>query len=171
MLASALRHELQSSRAGAAQRLRLSVTIPRTGCCNTAKDGGSNCRLSMTTTILKLPNDVGRAIVESGAVFCCPLLGTHAFIRYASDRGVDITRERLGLLERLQLFAPVFRVKTPPDEVSNLLSPPIPRTIGLSMAGLGIRQTPMQHMKYPHSMTKTAKVTIRFFNLTSWASS
>ena len=63
--------------------------------------------------LLTIPDNAGRAIVESGAVLACRLLGTDAFVRFCSKRGLKINRERLIRLERLRLFAPVFRVRTP----------------------------------------------------------
>ena len=74
--------------------------------------------------LLVIPDEVGRAIVESGAVLACRLLGTDAFVRFCSKRGLKINRERLIRLERLGLFAPVFRVLTPTD-VETLFDIPI----------------------------------------------
>lgn len=63
--------------------------------------------------LLTLPVNAGRAIVETGAVIACPLLGTDRFVKYCRKRGLSVDRERLIRLERLGLFAPVFRVRTP----------------------------------------------------------
>lgn len=63
--------------------------------------------------LLTLPVNAGRAIVEAGAVIACPLLGTDRFIKFCRERGLSIDRKRLLRLERLGLFAPVFRVRTP----------------------------------------------------------
>ncbi|MET0003333.1 MAG: hypothetical protein ABW087_06870 [Candidatus Thiodiazotropha sp.] len=63
--------------------------------------------------LLTLPVNAGRAIVEAGAVIACPLLGTDRFIKFCRERGLSVDRERLLRLERLGLFAPVFRVRTP----------------------------------------------------------
>jgi len=63
--------------------------------------------------LLTLPVNAGRAIVEAGAVIACPLLGTDRFVKYCRERGLSVDRERLIRLERLGLFAPVFRVRTP----------------------------------------------------------
>ncbi|RDH87701.1 MAG: hypothetical protein DIZ78_03870 [endosymbiont of Escarpia spicata] len=63
--------------------------------------------------LLTLPVNAGRAIVEAGAVISCPLLGTDRFIKFCRERGLSVDRERLLRLERLGLFAPVFRVRTP----------------------------------------------------------
>lgn len=68
--------------------------------------------------LLTIPDNAGRAIVESGAVLACRLLGTDAFVRFCSKRGLKVNRERLIRLERLGLFAPVFRVLTPNDEAA-----------------------------------------------------
>ena len=68
--------------------------------------------------LLTIPDNAGRAIVESGSVLACRLLGTDAFVRFCSKRGLKVNRERLIRLERLGLFAPVFRVLTPNDEAA-----------------------------------------------------
>ena len=65
--------------------------------------------------LLTLPANAGRAIVEAGAAIACHLLGTGRFVQYCRERGLSITRERLIRLERLGLFAPVFRVTTPEE--------------------------------------------------------
>lgn len=63
--------------------------------------------------LLRVPIGVGRAIVEAASLRACPLLGTDRFLKFCADRGLRIDRERLLRLERLGLFAPVFRVCTP----------------------------------------------------------
>ena len=63
--------------------------------------------------LLTIPDNAGRAIVESEAVLACRLLGTDAFVKFCSKRGLKINRERLIRLERLGLFAPIFRVRAP----------------------------------------------------------
>lgn len=62
---------------------------------------------------LALPPGIGRTIVKEGALIACPLLGTEKFLKFCKDRGLSLKRERLIRLERLGLFAPVFRVRTP----------------------------------------------------------
>ena len=76
------------------------------------------------TDLLTIPDNAGRAIVDSGAVFACPLLGTDRFVRFCRDRGLDLDRERLIRLERLGLFAPVFRVRTPNNTAAQFRVPP-----------------------------------------------
>ncbi|MDE0058836.1 MAG: hypothetical protein OXI22_05055 [Defluviicoccus sp.] len=78
----------------------------------------------MTADLLTVPLHAGRAIVETGAVFACPLLGTDRFVRFCSDCNLAISRERLIRLERLGLFAPVFRVKTPRKATRQFRIPP-----------------------------------------------
>ena len=78
----------------------------------------------MTEALLTVPLHAGRAIVEAGAVFACPLLGTDRFVRFCSDCNLEISRERLIRLERLGLFAPVFRVKTPRKGTGQFRIPP-----------------------------------------------
>ena len=84
----------------------------------------SNSKKTSNENLLTIPDQAGRAIVESGAVLACRLLGTDAFVRFCSKRGLKINRERLIRLERLGLFAPVFRVLTPTD-VETLFDIPI----------------------------------------------
>ncbi len=76
------------------------------------------------TNLLTVPNKAGRAIVEDGAMLACPLLGTGRFIRSCTHRGLAIDRRRLLRLERLGLFAPVFRVRTPRKETLPFHIPP-----------------------------------------------
>ena len=78
----------------------------------------------MTEALLTVPLHAGRAIVVAGAVFACPLLGTDRFERFCSDCNLAINRERLIRLERLGLFAPVFRVKTPRKATKQSRIPP-----------------------------------------------
>ena len=73
--------------------------------------------------LLTLPVNAGRAIVEAGAVIACPLLGTDRFIKFCRERGLSIDRERLLRLERLGLFAPVFRVRTPKKDTQPFYIP------------------------------------------------
>lgn len=73
--------------------------------------------------LLTIPVRAGRAIVESGALLACPLLGTDSFVRFCSARGLQINRERLIRLERLGLFSPVFRVRTPRSEAAPFCIP------------------------------------------------
>ena len=65
------------------------------------------------TNLLTISARAGRDIVEDAAVLACPLLGTDAFVRFARARALEIDCERLVRLERLGLFAPVFRVRAP----------------------------------------------------------
>lgn len=73
--------------------------------------------------LLTLPKHIGRKIVEIGATIACPLLGTDRFVSFCRDRDLSIDRERLIRLERLGLFAPVFRVQTPEKEASPFYIP------------------------------------------------
>lgn len=73
--------------------------------------------------LLNLPKNAGRAIVEAGAVIARRLLGADQFVQYCSERSLSITRERLLCLERLGLFAPVFRVTSPEEAVEPFYIP------------------------------------------------
>ena len=63
--------------------------------------------------VLSVPKNAGRIIVETGALFACPLLNTDSFVQYCTSRSLTINRERLIRLERLRLFTPVFRTFAP----------------------------------------------------------
>ena len=76
-----------------------------------------NEEATVDDNLLTLPIDAGRAIVETGAVIACPLLGTDRFLTYCRERRMAIDRERLIRLEHLGLFAPVFRVRTPDEDL------------------------------------------------------
>ena len=78
----------------------------------------------MADTLLTIPVGAGRAIVETAAMLQCPLLGTNRFVKYCTDRGLRISRERLVRLERLRVFAPVFRVRTVDEAQSPLTITP-----------------------------------------------
>ncbi len=83
--------------------------------------------MSKTTaakSFLTLPRKVGRAIVNKGALIACPLLGTDKFVQFCEARGLTVNRERLIRLERLGLFAPIFRVQTPPSKHRSFVIPP-----------------------------------------------
>lgn len=74
--------------------------------------------------LLTIPHNVGRLIVEDGAMLCCRLLGTDRFVQFCRKRGITIDRSRLIRLERLGLFAPVFRVRTPQQPTDEFHIPP-----------------------------------------------
>src|SRR5574338_1155865 len=74
-------------------------------------------------SLLTLPANAGRAIVETAAVIACPLLGTDRFVGFCRDRGLSVDQERLLRLERLGVFAPIFRVRTPDDDARSFSIP------------------------------------------------
>lgn len=74
--------------------------------------------------ILTLPHNIGRTIVKEVALIACPLLGTDSFLKFCKDRGLSLNRERLIRLERLGLFAPVYRVRTPKQAGQRFSLPP-----------------------------------------------
>lgn len=76
------------------------------------------------TNLLTIPHNVGRLIVEDGAMLCRRLLGTNSFMQFCRKRGIAIDRSRLIRLERLGLFAPVFRVRTPQHPADEFHIPP-----------------------------------------------
>ncbi|MBM9515281.1 hypothetical protein, partial [Desulfogranum marinum] len=70
-----------------------------------------------TNDILSIPLNVGRRIVEDEAVIAKPLLGTSVFLQFCKERNVNVSAERLLCFERLGLFSPVFRVRSPEQEL------------------------------------------------------
>ena len=83
------------------------------------------------TDLLTVPHNIGRIIVEDGATLCCQMLGTDRFVQFCRERGITATnqgitidRQRLIRLERLGLFAPVFRVRTPQQPTDEFHIPP-----------------------------------------------
>lgn len=71
--------------------------------------------LPTSAELLSIPRNAGRAILERGGVVTCRLLNTDRFLKFCRDRSLSLTRERLARLEQLQLFRPIFRVRTPPS--------------------------------------------------------
>lgn len=83
------------------------------------------------TDLLTVPHNIGRIIVEDGATLCCQMLGTDRFVQFCRERGmtapnqgITIDPQRLIRLERLGLFAPVFRVRTPQQPTDEFHIPP-----------------------------------------------
>ena len=76
------------------------------------------------TNLLTIPDNIGRLIVEDGAMLYCLPLGTDSFMQFCHKRGISIDRSRLIRLERLGLFAPVFRVRTPQQPTDEFHIPP-----------------------------------------------
>ena len=77
----------------------------------------------MPDNLLTIPAHAGRAIVKTGAVIACSLLGTDRFVTFCNERGLSIDRERLIRFERLGLFSPIFRVREPQEDVSPFYIP------------------------------------------------
>ena len=73
--------------------------------------------------MLRAPDGAGRLIVESAAILACPLLDTEKFVRFCRDRDLPVDRDRLLRLERLGLFAPIFRVRAPSGNQRPFLIP------------------------------------------------
>ena len=70
-----------------------------------------------------IPDGAGKAILKTGAVLACGLLGTREFVEYCDRRGLRVSRERLVRLEKLRMFAPVFRVRTATEAAQPLRIP------------------------------------------------
>jgi hypothetical protein len=69
--------------------------------------------------LLKIPRGIGAEIVRAGALIARPLLRTDEFIKLCSDCGLSISRDRLYNFEKLRIFEPVFRVRTPSGSSRN----------------------------------------------------
>lgn len=78
----------------------------------------------MPESLLTLPPNAGRKIVQTGALLSCPLLGTEKFVDFCRKRGLGLDRERLIRLERLGVFAPVFRVSPRETPTQPFFIPP-----------------------------------------------
>jgi len=76
----------------------------------------SNKKKNVNEKLLTLPDYIGQEIVYSGAVIACPLLGTDRFIKFCSERDLSVNRERLIRLEKMGLFSPIFRVRSPDQD-------------------------------------------------------
>ena len=76
------------------------------------------------TNLLTIPDNIGRLIVEDGAMLYCLPLGTNSFMQFCRKCGIAIDHSRLIRLERLGLFAPVFRVRTPQQPTDEFHIPP-----------------------------------------------
>ena len=74
--------------------------------------------------LLTVPMRAGRKVVAAGALLASQLLGLDAFVRFCKARSLDVSRKRLIRLERLGVFAPVFRVRTPKGDVPAFRIPP-----------------------------------------------
>ena len=85
-------------------------------CWNAKTKSKARMTNNSADNLLTLPHNAGQAIVEAGAVIACPVLGTDSFVDFCTDRGLAINRERLIRLERIGLFAPLFRVLTPEED-------------------------------------------------------
>ncbi|GJL67673.1 MAG: hypothetical protein NPIRA06_03080 [Nitrospirales bacterium] len=77
----------------------------------------------MSENLLTIPKDAAQKIIASSAIIACPILGTNNFIKFCRDRDLNINRERLFRLERLELFSPIFRVKTPEKDSPSFAIP------------------------------------------------
>ena len=116
-----------------------------------------------TDDLLTIPRNIGRSIIDAGTVIACPLLGTDKFVRFCKERGLSISRERLIGLERLRLFAPVFRVLTPEQDVPHLRFRPATIVIGLMKDGRGIPRVWIRIIRYLTTATIRTRDTIQSF--------
>jgi len=52
-------------------------------------------------------------LIEKEYFICCSLLTTGQFISYCKDRSIDTSRQQLEQFEKLGIFFPIARVKSP----------------------------------------------------------
>jgi hypothetical protein len=67
----------------------------------------------MSQNLLSVPEKAAEIILKTGGVIACPVLSSKELINFCYARGLSLNRDRLFRLERLGLFRPLFRVKTP----------------------------------------------------------
>lgn len=77
----------------------------------------------MAEELLTIPEKAGELILSEGGVVARPLLSTDKFIKFCNERDLKIDRNRLYRLERLKMFAPIFRVKMPNEETKRMALP------------------------------------------------
>jgi hypothetical protein len=97
-----------------------------------------------------------RRIVKAEVVIACPLVGTSKFIKFCRDRAPDLSRERLFPLERLGLFAPVFRARTLPIFVRIFSILPKEKATGSRAAGPRTRPPAAPHIRHQKVSRLTA---------------
>lgn len=73
--------------------------------------------------MLTIPNGIGEIILKHGGLIAKPLLRTDRFYKNCRECGLKINRTRLLQLERLKIFTPIFRVRTPDEDAAKLLLP------------------------------------------------
>ena len=106
--------------------------------------------------LLSIPANAGRLIVESASLLMCPLLSTDKFVAFCKERDLGLDRDRLLRFERVGLFAPVFRVRTPDDENAEEFHIPVRGSNNWFDKGWAwdTTQIPLQH-KIPEDNDRT----------------
>lgn len=66
--------------------------------------------------LIAMPAEAGKILLKRGGIHLCALLKTDSFVKFSTERGLQVSGERLLTLERLGLFSPLVRLRTPDVE-------------------------------------------------------
>ena len=64
-------------------------------------------------SLLTIPQNVALNILKGNGIVACPLLSTDKFVKFSKERDLAVDKERLLRFERLGLFSPLLRIRTP----------------------------------------------------------
>lgn len=78
------------------------------------------------TPTLAIPKDIVNSLLSHGGTNVFAFLATSEFVKYCKNRDLNINLKRLFTLEKLGLFAPVFRVNA--ANLDNPISIPLPQS-------------------------------------------
>ena len=78
---------------------------------------------SQKADILSVPKNAAKELLAHGGLTQARLLPASTFARFCSERNLTVDTSRLLRLERLGIFNPIFRVRTPDDDVEVLTLP------------------------------------------------
>lgn len=73
--------------------------------------------------LIAMPPGAGKILLERGGIHHNALLKTDNFAKFSTERGLRINAERLLTLERMGLFSPLVRLRTPNEERLHLSLP------------------------------------------------
>lgn len=63
--------------------------------------------------LIAMPAEAGKILLKRGGIHLCALLKADYFAKFSTERGLRVSAERLLTLERLGLFSPLIRLRTP----------------------------------------------------------
>jgi hypothetical protein len=73
--------------------------------------------------LIAMPAGAGKILLERGGIHLCALLKADNFSKFSTERGLRVSAERLLTLERLGLFSPLVRLRSPNIERKPLSLP------------------------------------------------